>query len=655
MFKLRRTSLIIAVTLLLAIYYAFSLSATEAKISPELQASKISGEEEVEVLIYMRQQVDTARVAMEAGTGLSRSADSEYLKTRVRESIVTNLQKTTQQSQAPLLGYLSNKHEEGLVSEIESYYIVNMIYSSLSPQLLEQIAARPDVDYIYPNTTLEIIKPEPAHTPRILETGEISWNIELIKAPEVWSEYAVDGSGVVVGVIDTGVNLAHPALEHNWRGYNQGNYDASYNWFDPFYNRAVPDDQDGHGTKVTGLVTGSEEENAKISGVAPGAEWIAARGFDDQGKSSMNKLLAAGEYMLAPTDANGENPDPEKAPDIVVNAWGGKLGENDWYKDILENWRNASIFPVFAAGNDGPADNTINNPANYPESFAVGAVSDDKKLANFSSRGPGAYGDMIKPELVAPGVGVHTTVMNGYGEESGTSFAAPHVAGTAALMLSANPQASVIEIEKALKQSATPLTDQDYPDVPNYGYGYGLVNAMAAVEAINKQYTLSVHLEGRGFIEPEPGEYKYNKGEEVTLTAEPFPGWEFVEWSVNDQPVPDSNTTLTMNSDKTATAYFAQMEVLDGWLILPTPDYDMPLKDSWLISLNRSFSDNEVVTVEIKQEGDSISARIGYYPEKAQVIIKPKEPYQPGTIYELEIILCNSNQYKMYFITDDEY
>lgn len=476
---------IILLTLLILIFtgnFAQGLNDSEAMISPELQEKIEICDHKVEVLIYMAEQVDTGKVARETQINLSRNADQEYLKNKTKKMIHEKLQQTAQHSQASLLGFLKSKRQEGMVSEVRSYYIVNMVYASLSPQLVKEISKRSDVDYIYHNTAIERVEPGPDDTFWMHETGNHSWNHDNINAPEVWSEYKLDGSGVVVGIIDTGVNLKHKALEHNWRGYDEGHYDANYNWFDPVYNRPLPDDKDGHGTKVIGIVTGSELESDKQVGLAPGSSWIAARGFNDQGKTTKERLLITGQYMLAPTDVEGENPDPEMAPDIVINSWGADFGLDDWYRDLVENWRNAYIFPVFAAGNAGPAENTILNPANYPESFAVGAVNLENELADFSSRGPGAYGDIIKPNLVAPGKNIYTTVGNGYSYADGTSFAVPHVAGTAALMLSANSQLTVAEIEETLMNTATPLTDQDYPNSPNYGYGYGLLNAKAAVE-----------------------------------------------------------------------------------------------------------------------------------------------------------------------------
>lgn len=166
----------------------------------------------------------------------------------------------------------------------------------------------------------------------------------------------------------------------------------------------------------------------------------------------------------------------------VPAAWGGPLGDDPWFMEIIENWRNANIFPAFAAGNSGAIENSINNPANYPDSFAVGAVDSGNSLTSFSSRGPGIFGDMIKPEVVAPGNKVISVFPYGISTGSGTSFAVPHVAGAVALMLEADSSLQLNDLEEILKKTALSLTDDEYPDSPNYGYG--LIDVLSALDYV---------------------------------------------------------------------------------------------------------------------------------------------------------------------------
>ncbi|PAE31270.1 S8 family serine peptidase, partial [Bacillus sp. 7884-1] len=256
----------------------------------------------------------------------------------------------------------------------------------------------------------------------------------------------------------------------------------TYNWYDAINGQATPYDDLGHGTHTVGTMVGSEPNGTNQIGVAPGAKWIAVKAFSSAGGTSED-LLKAGEWILAPKDAQG-NPHPEKAPDVVNNSWGGASGINEWYRQMVQNWRAADIFPNFSAGNSGPNDGTISAPANYPESFAVGATDINNLLAGFSSRGPGPYGEW-KPDISAPGVTIRSSVPGSkYQNMQGTSMAAPAVAGVVALMKQADASLTVDEMETILITSAIPLTDSTYPTSPNYGYGHGLVNAYSAVSAV---------------------------------------------------------------------------------------------------------------------------------------------------------------------------
>jgi len=145
----------------------------------------------------------------------------------------------------------------------------------------------------------------------------------------------------------------------------------------------------------------------------------------------------------------------------------------------------ANIPVVFSAGNSGPAASTSLSPANYVESFAVGAVDEQSNIYFLSSRGPGpvACGAQLFPDVVAPGVNVRTTdrtfggvIPNAYVNVSGTSFAAPHVSATIALLKSALPAITPSELEDVMRTTAADL----FPSGPDTDSGYGLLNAKAA-------------------------------------------------------------------------------------------------------------------------------------------------------------------------------
>src|SRR5699024_688979 len=218
-------------------------------------------------------------------------------------------------------------------------------------------------------------------------------------------------------------------------------------------------------------------------GVAPGATWIAVKAFDRFGNGESDDILAAAEWILAPTDENG-NERSDLAPDVVNNSWSSKK-DNEEYRDIVKTWIAAGIFPVFSAGNTGPNNSggpgSVEAPANYPESFAVGNVNANNKVSSTSLRGPSPYGE-IKPDISAPGSHIRSSTPDGeYGYKSGTSMAAPAVTGVVALVKQASPTMEVDDMKQLLKDTATPLTDDEYTKSPNNWYGHGLINAEEAV------------------------------------------------------------------------------------------------------------------------------------------------------------------------------
>ncbi|WP_406242682.1 S8 family serine peptidase [Tissierella carlieri] len=480
------------------------------KISAEVKED-IDNEHLVEILIYMAEQVDTERVAHATRSAVSSAMTPYQTKLEVRSAVVESLKDTAEMTQANVLKYLEQEMENGNVVEFTPYHIVNMVYVKATKEVIENLSYMPEVDKIYKNKTHTLENPEMSNEIEPTANG-VEWNVEKVKADQAW-DLGYDGTGVVVANIDSGVDWTHPALKNKWRGYDPttGATSANGNWFDPVYNAALPADSDDHGTHVMGTMVGQEPDGSNKIGMAPGAKWIAARVFNTAGSTTDAILLSAAQWMLAP----GGNPD--NAPDVVNNSWGGGAGIDDWYREAVRNWRAAEIFPAFAAGNQrlgepAPWPGSISCPANYPESFAVAATDRNDIRAYFSKLGPSPYDEsLIKPNISAPGVNVRSSIPNnGYGNNSGTSMATPAVAGVVALVLSANASLSVADLEEILQNTATPLTDSTYPTAPNMGYGYGLVDAFEAVSSIA---TGTGYISGRVLV---PGE----DTSEATITHE---------------------------------------------------------------------------------------------------------------------------------------
>ena len=205
-------------------------------------------------------------------------------------------------------------------------------------------------------------------------------------------------------------------------------------------------------------------------GVAPQAQWIAVRIFDDHNRATSIAIHQGFQWLLDP-DGNPATPD---APHVVSNSWGFESPGCDLaFQADLQALQAVGILPVFSAGNLGPATSTGSSPANYPEALAVGATDNIDALWTSSSRGPSACGEAetIFPEIVAPGVDVSTTDRFGlYSARTGTSLAAPHVAGALALLLCAYPDLTVAEQRATLLNAVIDLGSSPGPD-NDYGYG----------------------------------------------------------------------------------------------------------------------------------------------------------------------------------------
>ncbi|HEY8475127.1 MAG TPA: carboxypeptidase regulatory-like domain-containing protein [Natronosporangium sp.] len=457
---------------------------TPAGIEAEVQAA-VEADGEVPVIIRLRQQADLAAVAEEAkqaGRAAAAAAGREQgarfagdaARAAQAEVVVEALQSVADTSQSGVRSLLA-RHDAEAVRE---FWIINGIAATVDQETLAALAAHPDVASVTLDDTITLEDPE------IEETGEPllpGWNLDSVNAPDVWGEYGVRGAGVVVGVMDSGVDIDHPALGRAWRG-NDGDVESS--WFVPTgENYPRPGDFDGHGTHVTGSILGAPP--GQVIGVAPDAQWIAAKVFRDGGSTTDSILHAGFEWMLAPGG------DPAAAPDVVNNSWGSNDGLDTEFWDDVAAWVAAGIVPIFANGNAGPGTGTVGSPASFPHSIGVGAIDSDDRPAYFSSRGPVIWDgvEYQKPQLSAPGYQVFSSLPGGgYGTANGTSMAAPHVTGVVALMLSAAPGLTVDQVRSALIASARSNSQTDA--LPN-AYGAGIADAYAAVTYVSRSGTVT--------------------------------------------------------------------------------------------------------------------------------------------------------------------
>ncbi len=443
-------------TLLVAAIAALaSANASAGRLHPALEEKLRAAApgETISVIVEMKEQIKPAPLPAK----LSRAARRARVK-----ALVAALKDRADRSQVGIKAELAQQQSLGAVRRMRAFWIFNGFAVTADEAVIRRLAARDDVLEVRPDA---VIPPPPRPASAQPASGPAEWNIAMIRAPEVWAAYN-NGAETVVGSFDTGVDWSHPDLSAGYKG----NHATS--WFDPYGEHSDPYDFHGHGTHTTGTAVGGNADGSHI-GVAPGAQWIAAKAWADDGTGLTSAFHQIFEWFLAPGG------DPANAPDVVINSWslssGGCITE---FLPDIQAWRAAGIFPAFAAGNSGPGTGSVRSPGAYVEAFAVGATDMFDEVASFSSRGPSPCGGAVKPDMSAPGEGVRSSIPGGYGALSGTSMATPHVAGAVAVLRSIDPTMTIDELAETLTLGAT---DVAAPGVDNTS-GAGRLDLFVSAE-----------------------------------------------------------------------------------------------------------------------------------------------------------------------------
>ena len=462
----------------------------EARVDPWVLRQVEDGQ--AEFFLFLDEQADLSL------------ADAVVNKVEKGRYIYETLSRTALQTQKPLIQEL-----ERLGISYRSYWIANMIWIQGDKAELESLALQPAVRHIFANPMVRgQIPAQNTAAADTAATGSIEWNLLKVEADKVWA-MGDQGQNVVIGGQDTGYDWNHPSLHQQYRGWEGSSADHNYNWHDAIhadnpatplgnpcgFDSREPCDDYGHGTHTMGIMAGSDGGSNQI-GMAPQARWIGCRNME-QGWGTPASYIECYQWFAAPTDLDGKNPDPSKAPDIINNSWSCPASEGcsdpTMLQTVVENVRAAGILSVQSAGNSGPNCSTIDTPAAiYDASFTIANTTASDTLATRSSRGPVMVdgSGRMKPDAAAPGTNIRSAwLYNGYTILSGTSMAAPHVAGLAALLIAAQPGlgGKVDDLEKLITQTAAPLTGAvetcggiASSTIPNNSYGWGRINAWQA-------------------------------------------------------------------------------------------------------------------------------------------------------------------------------
>lgn len=508
------TKLALLLTVLLIVSFVVPVAAaplfedSSTKISRDVLQATADGDT-TSFIIFLEDQADLSQ----AYTIADEDARGWFVYNTLKEQAA--------KSQAPIIDQLES---EGVA--YTSFWAANMIAVEGDRTLVEAMAARPDVKVIESNEVIDGIEGE--ESPESVDEGNaveaVESGVNQTQGPSLWS-LGYTGQGIVVGNQDTGMRWTQAALRTHYRGWGGSiaSSNHNYNWWDAIHvriagdggtaspatnpcgrNITVPCDDQGHGTHTTGTTVG-DDAGAGVGtgtnqvGVAPGAKWIGCRNMDS-GNGRASTYTECFQFFIAPTDLNGQNPDPTQRPHVMNNSWGcplsGELCARNVLQTITANAEAAGIFVVASAGNDGSACSTVQDPpAIYEAAFSVGSITSANALSSFSSRGPVTSdgSGRMKPDISARGASVRSSYYTSdttYSTMSGTSMAGPHVVGSVALLWSARPNLvrDIPRTKWLLTRSANPgVTVPNnsagcggIASIPNNHFGWGRVDVLSA-------------------------------------------------------------------------------------------------------------------------------------------------------------------------------
>jgi len=489
---------------LLSLLLVLSLFSNE-KITLQLleEMSTKSDDELIEVNILLSEEYDDSSL---------KSIIENKNKSERRKIVVDELKSFHSASQSALVSFLEDREFSGKADDVHQLWITNVVNCKINKGTIEEISHWNSVLSIDFNEGRKILDEREWANQRLVEgdaaSRELTWNVTNVSANQVW-DLGYTGQGIIVAVLDTGVNYNHSDLtDHVWNDPAFPNH--GYDFHNGDNN---PMDDHGHGTHCAGTVAGDGTAGSQ-TGIAPDATIMALKILGGDGSGEEANVWEALEFAV------------EHGADVMSMSigWQHSWGTNrEAWREAMENVLLAGVIAAVAAGNEGdqqysyPIPDNVRTPGDCPPPWlhpdqtlagglsavvCVGATDSGNGLAGFSGRGPvtwetiASYNDyphqpemgLIRPDISAPGVSIKSldySYNSGYADGwDGTSMATPCVAGVMALMLSKNPQLLPHEIDEILE-----TTCSNAPVTKNNQIGSGIVNALQAVNTVTISQT----------------------------------------------------------------------------------------------------------------------------------------------------------------------
>jgi subtilisin len=373
---------------------------------------------------------------------------------RLRPELKTpfNLQRhfrTSELSQDSALAASNVTAANAAAPQVRYYPNLGVALGTVDRVGLAALRSNPAVESVQGAPKFSLIAPERIQDTKL--TVQETWGLRTLKAPQLWAK-GLTGQGILVGHLDTGVDAKHPALKTAV---------AAFAEFDMLGFEISPTpaahDSGDHGTHTAATIAGRPVQGRHV-GMAPGATLASALVIE--GGNAVARVLGGMDWAI------GQQ----------VRILSMSLGFRGWWQDfipITRILRRRQILPVFAVGNEGPG--TSRSPGNYYQALSVGAMDRHDAVADFSSSQEfQRKRDPIVPDLVGPGVEVTSARPGGgWQEMDGTSMATPHIAGLAALLMQARPNATIRQVERAIFESCLRSPSMP-PDRANRGLPDGL-------------------------------------------------------------------------------------------------------------------------------------------------------------------------------------